>query len=50
MRFYLLIGLIAAASIGYVIADELIFAEPPVLDCCANNFDATPYETQPAQP
>ncbi|MFA5854368.1 MAG: hypothetical protein WC866_04780 [Patescibacteria group bacterium] len=50
MYKYLLIGLIAVASIGYVVVDELYFAEPVVTDCCANGFDATPYEMQPAQP
>ncbi len=50
MSKYLLIGLIALAGIGYVIVDELYFAGDAVTDCCANDFDATPYETKPAQP
>ncbi|WKZ28762.1 MAG: hypothetical protein QY323_04490 [Patescibacteria group bacterium] len=50
MSKYLLIGLIVIAGIGWVVADEFYFSEPSVTDCCANDFDATPYETTPAQP
>lgn len=48
MRTYLLIGLIALASIGYIVVDEFVLSEPSVTDCCATGFDATPYETKPA--